>query len=100
VIPMAEIGKYIVTARKDRDSENWFVGGMSDENARDIKLKLDFLSPGTSYKAIIYKDGPDAEYDKNPYSMTIEQQVVNSETILNLHLAKSGGFAIQLVCLK
>ena len=100
VIPMAEIGKYIVTARKDRDSENWFVGGMSDENARDIKLKLDFLSPGTSYKAIIYKDGPDAEYDKNPYSMTIEQQVVNSETVLNLHLAKSGGFAIQLVCLK
>jgi len=97
---MAEIGKYIVTARKDRDSENWFVGGMSDENARDIKLKLDFLSPGTSYKAIIYKDGPDAEYDKNPYSMTIEQQVVNSETVLNLHLAKSGGFAIQLVCLK
>lgn len=100
VIPMAEIGKYIVTARKDRDSENWFVGGMSDENARDIKLKLDFLSPGKSYKAIIYKDGPDAEYDKNPYSMTIEQQMVNNETILNLHLAKSGGFAIQLVCLK
>lgn len=97
LVPMAEIGKYIVTARKDRDSENWFVGGMTDEHARDLSLKLDFLTPGASYKAIIYKDGPTAEYDKNPYSMTIDQQMVNHETILALHLAKSGGFAIQLV---
>ena len=97
VIPMAEIGKYIVTARQNRDNQDWFVGGMTDENARDISLKLDFLAPGTTYKAIIYKDGPDAEYDKNPYPMTIEQLVVNHDSVLKLHMAKSGGFAIQLI---
>jgi len=97
VIPMAEIGKYIVTARQNRDNQDWFVGGMTDENARDISLKLDFLALGTTYKAIIYKDGPDAEYDKNPYPMTIEQLVVNHDSVLKLHMAKSGGFAIQLI---
>ena len=97
VIPAAEIGKYIVTARKDRDSENWYVGGMTDEQARDVDLKLDFLTPGASYKAIIYKDGPGAEYDKNPYPMTIDQQIVNAQTVLKIHMAKSGGFAIQLI---
>ena len=97
VIPMAEIGKYIVTARQNRDNQDWFVGGMTHENARDISLKLDFLAPGTTYKAIIYKDGPDAEYDKNPYPMTIEQLVVNHDSVLKLHMAKSGGFAIQLI---
>ena len=97
VIPMAEIGKYIITARQNRDNQDWFVGGMTDENARDISLKLDFLAPGTTYKAIIYKDGPNAEYDKNPYPMTIEQLVVNHDSVLKLHMARSGGFAIQLI---
>ena len=97
VILMAEIGKYIITARQNRDNQDWFVGGMTDENARDISLKLDFLAPGTTYKAIIYKDGPNAEYDKNPYPMTIEQLVVNHDSVLKLHMAKGGGFAIQLI---
>ena len=97
VILMAEIGKYIITARQNRDNQDWFVGGMTDENARDISLKFDFLAPGTTYKAIIYKDGPNAEYDKNPYPMTIEQLVVNHDSVLKLHMAKGGGFAIQLI---
>ena len=100
LVPLAEIGKYIVTARQDRDSENWYVGGMTNEKARDLSLRLDFLTPGASYRAIIYKDGPTAECDENPYSMTIDQQVVNHETKLDLHLAKSGGFVIQLVKVK
>lgn len=97
LVPQAEIGKYVVTCRKDRDSDNWYIGGMTNEEARDIALKLDFLDAAGKYKAIIYKDGPDAEYDKNPYSMTIDQQAVNAQTTLRLHMAKSGGFAIQIV---
>lgn len=97
LVPQAEIGKYIVTCRKDRDSDNWYIGGMTNEDARDIDLKLDFLDAGGKYKAIIYKDGPDAEYDKNPYPMTIDQKVVDASTVLSLHMGKSGGFAIQLV---
>lgn len=97
LVPQAEIGKYIVTCRKERGRDNWFVGGMTDEDARDVALKLDFLDAGASYKAVIYKDGPTAEYDKNPYSMTIDQQTVNHETILDLHMGKGGGFAIQII---
>ena len=94
---MAELGKYVVTARKDRDSENWYVGGMTDEQARDLTLKFDFLDKGARYKAIIYRDGDGASYQGNPYPLAIDQQLVSTETLLPIHLAKSGGFAIQLI---
>ena len=94
---MAELGKYVVTARKDRDSENWYVGGMTDEQARDLTLKFDFLDKDARYKAIIYRDGDGASYQGNPYPLAIDQQLVSTETLLPIHLAKSGGFAIQLI---
>lgn len=94
---MAKIGRYVVTARKERGGENWYVGGMTNEEARDLEVKFDFLDPDARYMAVIYRDGPDAAMDTNPYPMTIDRRMVDAKTVLPIHLAKGGGFAIQLV---
>ena len=92
----AKIGGYLVIARKDRESDRWFVGGATDEMARDLTLSFDFLDSGTRYRAIIYKDGEGADFRTNPYPMTVLQQDVTSATKLPIHLAPSGGFAIRI----
>ena len=97
VIAMAEIGKYIMTAREDRNSSNWFIVGMTDENARDITLKFNFLDASATYKATIYRDGVDADYGTAPYAMEIDRQTVDVSSQLRIHIARSGGFAIQLI---
>lgn len=90
----AEPGDYITVARKDKKSENWFLGAITDENARDTELKLDFLSPNKKYKAIIYQDGKDADWQKNPKSYSIKTIEVTSKSKIKLHLANGGGAAI------
>lgn len=97
VVPMAEIGKYIVTARQERGTANWYVGGVTDEQPRDLQLRLDFLEPGRTYQAELYTDGPGADYRTNPYPLTFSRQTVSSTTTLALHLAPSGGFAIRII---
>ena len=92
----AEPGDYVTIARKDKHSENWFVGSTVDENGHTSTLKLDFLTPGKKYVATIYADGKDASWDKNPQSYTITQKVVNSKTVLKLKSASGGGFAISI----
>ncbi|MCR5589312.1 MAG: glycoside hydrolase family 97 protein [Bacteroidales bacterium] len=80
--------------------EVWYVGGVTDEQAREFSVKLDFLTPGKSYDAIIYCDGknasglPDDNY--NPYSYTITQKKVTSKTTLKLKMAPCGGFAVSI----
>ena len=74
----------------------WYVGGITDENARDVSVKLDFLKPGLAYEATIYADAPDADYESNPKAYTITKQTVTSESTLNLRMARSGGFAVSL----
>jgi alpha-glucosidase len=92
----ARIGEYLAIARRDRDSDNWFIGGATNETARDMTLRLDFLKPGTTYKAIIYRDGEGADYKTNPYPLAIDQQWVSQGDNIKIHLATSGGFAIML----
>ena len=92
----AKIGEYLVLARKERDGENWFLGGATDSSPRDFSLSLNFLDNNKIYRAIIYKDGEGADYRTNPYPMTILQQEVNSNSLINIHLAPSGGFAIRI----
>ena len=92
----AKIGRYLVVARKDRESENWFVGGATDQEPRDLTISLDFLDVQTRYRAVIYKDGDGADYRTDPYPMTILQQDVTSSDVLPVHLAPGGGFAIRI----
>lgn len=96
VVPDAKIGEHITIARKDRDSENWYVGSITNAEKRSISLPLTFLDKGATYKAKIFKDGKDAEYKINPYPVDIEEKEVTAETVLNLELATSGGTAIIL----
>lgn len=90
----AEPGDYLTVARKDKHSENWFLGAITDENARDTEIKLDFLSPNKKYQAVVYQDGVDADWEKNPKSYAIKTIQVNSKSKIKLHLAKGGGTAI------
>ena len=116
----AEPGAYIVTARHPKMStlnsgryagkssvwefvnaggkehDVWYVGGITDENARDVSVKLDFLQPGVKYEATIYADAPDADYETNPQAYTITRQTVTSESTLELRMARAGGFAVSL----
>ncbi|GAB6119443.1 glycoside hydrolase family 97 protein [Dysgonomonas termitidis] len=96
VIPDARIGEYVTIARKDRDSENWYIGAITNADSRKLSLSLSFLDKGARYKAKIFRDGKDAEYKTNPYPIEIEEVEVNSGTTLNLELATSGGTAIIL----
>lgn len=94
VVPDARIGEYVTIARKDRDSENWYVGSITNAEKRSLTLPLTFLDKGATYKAKIFKDGKDAEYKTNPYPVDIEEKEVTFETVLNLDLSTSGGTAI------
>lgn len=93
----AEPGDFLTVARKDKNSERWFIGAITDENARKTKINLDFLSPGKKYKATIYQDGKTADWKDNPINYEIKSQVVTSKDFLQLNLAKGGGTAISLV---
>lgn len=97
VVPNGEIGRYVTVARKERGGDSWFVGCMTNEEARDISLKTDFLDAGCNYTATIYEDGPGADYESNPYPMTIRRVAVDSSSVLELRLARSGGAAIRIV---
>lgn len=96
IIPHAEIGDYITVARKDRNSENWFVGSITDENSRELTLSLNFLDKDSKYIAKIFSDGNNADYKTNPYPVDIRILEVDCMSKLNLKLAPGGGTAITI----
>ena len=97
VVPNGEIGRYITIAREARDaSGSWFIGSLTDETARTLSIDLSFLEPGKRYRAMIYEDGPGADYRDNPMSLAIRQVEVTAADTLTLRLARSGGAAIRL----
>lgn len=96
IVPHAKIGDYVTIARKDRNSENWFVGSITNVEARTLSLPLNFLDKEVSYKATIYEDGVGADYKTNPYPVKINEQEVTAISILTLQLAPGGGTAIRL----
>ena len=93
----AEPGDYITAARKAKGTNNWFVGGITDENARTSSFTLDFLEPGKQYVATLYADGKDADYKENPTSYQIKKGIVTNKTKMSVKLARSGGFALSLI---
>lgn len=78
----------------------WYVGGVTDENAREVKVKLDFLKPGVKYEAIIYSDTKDANGlvgdNYNPQAYNITKKKVTSKSVLRIKMAQCGGFAVSL----
>ena len=94
-----EIGDYVTFARKARDSEDWYLGSITDENGRLLEVSLDFLDPARRYRAEIYRDGPNAHWRENGFDLLIEQRNVSSRDRLSLRLAAGGGTAIRFVAL-
>ena len=95
-----EIGDFVTIARQDRESNNWFVGAITDENERDMEIRFDFLPKGKEYKATLYIDGKNAHWDENPTEYEIKEQTVNADSNMKLHLAAGGGAAISLIEVK
>ncbi|MCW8832128.1 MAG: glycoside hydrolase family 97 protein [Colwellia sp.] len=95
-----EVGDYVVFARHEREGDDWYLGALTDENARNITIKLDFLAEGKTYQAQIYRDGEKAEWKHNPYDLVIEEKSVTANDELSLRLATSGGTAIRFKALK
>ena len=93
----AEPGDYITVARKAKGTDNWFVGGITDENARTAGFTLDFLTPGKQYVATLYADGKDADYKENPTSYQIKKGIVTNKTKISVWEARSVGFALRLI---
>lgn len=93
----AEPGDYVITARKTKGKESWFLGAMTDENARNFETALSFLTTGKKYIATVYRDADNADWKNNPEAYVIEKFIVDSNTKLNLKLAPGGGTAISLM---
>lgn len=90
----AEPGDYVTVARKTKGKETWFLGAITDENARSSEVKLDFLTPGKKYKAIVYADATNAHWKNNPIAYQIKTITVTSKSKLKLILAAGGGTAV------
>jgi alpha-glucosidase len=91
----SKIGEYTTIVRKDWDEKNWYLGAITNSNARNLKVALSFLDKGKEYEAEVYADGTGANFKTNPYPVTISKQKVTSTTILDLKLAAGGGTAIK-----
>ncbi len=92
-----EVGDYAIFARKDRNSADWYVGGINDATAREVTVNFDFLDPGKSYRATIWKDGEGATYETEArHRIAYESRIVRKGDTLTLWLAPGGGAAVRL----
>ena len=92
----AEPGHYLTIARKEKGSNNWFIGNVNGNHARTSNIKLDFLDNGKKYMATIYTDAKDANYKTNPQAYTIKTKKVTSKSKLALLSVPAGGYAISI----
>lgn len=98
-VPHGAVGEYVTIVRKDRNSDAWYVGSVTDGEKRTLDLKLDFLDAGKTYVAEIYRDGDNADYrdDKRRFEIAIEKRNVTNADTIKMVLAPGGGQAIRLV---
>jgi len=97
IVLNGEIGEFITIARKERNTNKWFLGSITDENARVVEVPLDFLDKEKEYTATLYEDAEDSHWDKNPTAYKIENKTVNGSNTLKLKLAPGGGTAISFI---
>ena len=89
----AQVGEFILVARKAKNTDNWFAGCVAASNGKQTGLKLDFLDPDKTYTATIYSDAPDADFQKNPEAYRIEKREVKNTDTLKIKCARGGGWA-------
>jgi alpha-glucosidase len=92
-----EVGDQVTIARKDRNSDNWFLGAVTDEEARTVPVTLDFLDEGRTYTATIYRDGEGADYRTDArHKIAIETRTLKKGDRLEIPMAPGGGYAVML----
>lgn len=89
-----EVGEFVTIARQERGSGNWFLGSITNEEARQLSINTSFLEPGNKWQAIIYADGPNAHWNDNPTSIVIDTLEVDNSSTITLDLKPGGGAAI------
>jgi hypothetical protein len=92
-----EVGDFVTIARQERETGNWFIGGVTNENERTQELTFNFLEKGKTYNAKLYKDAPNAHWDNNPQAYEIEELELTNASSLKVKLAPGGGFALSIV---
>ncbi len=99
VVLNSSISEYVTIARKDKNSENWYIGGITDEMERNFDLNLDFLDIGETYDLLIYKDRKTTHWKENPMEYEIEKirLKINESSKLPIFLAPGGGFAVEAI---
>lgn len=90
-------GEYIIAARKDKKSDNWFVGGVNGETPMTYTVKLDFLPAGKTYEATVYSDADDTDAYTNPETYSIRKETVTSASVIPVKMVRGGGFAISIM---
>lgn len=93
----AEPGEYIIAARREKGGQRWFVGGVTNEDARTMTVDFSFLTKGQEYMATIYADAKDADYEINPEKYVISRRMVTAKDKEKIFMARGGGFAISLM---
>jgi alpha-glucosidase len=91
-----EVGDYVTMARKDRNSDDWYLGAITDENPRALRVSFDFLDKGRKYYATIYQDGKGAGFAGDPKSIGIVSRPLSSLDTMELKLAPGGGLAMRI----
>ena len=89
-------GAYSFVYKDGRPHDVWYVGGITDENEREVTFALDFLQEGKTYEATLYADGPDADFETAPQSYVITRSKVTSADTMTVRMARSGGFGLSL----
>lgn len=92
-----EVGDYVTIAREERETGNWFLGCITDENSRTLELSFDFLEADKKYIATIYKDASDAHWNDNPTALDIEEIEVTSTSNISVKLSEGGGAAMSII---
>ena len=95
----ASVGEYVTIVRKDRNSDDWYLGSITGDDSRNLTVGLDFLDRNRTYRAHIYRDGDNADWVDAPYDFVIEHRDVTSRDELNFRLGRSGGVAIRFQAL-
>ena len=95
VVLNGEIGQYITTARKDIQSDDWYLGSITNEKGRDLTINLSFLDSGVRYQATIYKDPTNGGWQTNPEEVVIETIMVEKNDVYKVSLMPGGGQAIR-----
>ena len=97
-VPLAgEVGEYVVMAREERNTGNWFVGAVTNEKPREITIDFGFLPSDKNFIATVYRDGKGAHYRHNPTSLQIDTLIIPREVSMTFNLAAGGGLAISLL---